>query len=187
MAATATRFCGAVLNSFERQRRDVGEIREQIKCDNDAAADEQRARQCAAGIAHFAAGESDIVPGRLREKRARPSLCLTTSRARASRSRPSRAARLAAIQPFAHGFHHDALRAALVRLQPNDRPTTMSPRSAAVFAKVKMFCTSLPSSKPRVLLQVSSRIIVIATSCSVLKADRVTAAEMNRRDDVIRR
>ena len=69
-------------------------------------------------------------------------------------------------QPFAHEFHQAALRAALDALQPRERPMTIKAIKAAVFAKVKIFCTSFPNSSPRVLLQVRSK-ITTATNCSV--------------------
>ena len=61
------------------------------------------------------------------------------------------------VHPFAHGFHQSAARAALETCQPNDSPTTINPMSAAVLAKVKVFCTSLPTSRPRVLTQVRKK------------------------------
>ena len=57
--------------------------------------------------------------------------------------------------------------------------------SAAVLANVKVFCTSLPSSSPRVLLHVSSRIIGDRDELLGRKADRVSAAEVHWRDQVI--
>ena len=70
-------------------------------------------------------------------------------------------------QPLRQEFHQSLERAALSGFQPNDKPITMTASSAAVFAKVKVFWTSLPVSSPRVFVQVRSRIKAIATSCSV--------------------
>src|SRR5437762_9041726 len=73
------------------------------------------------------------------------------------------------LQPLAHESHHAAERTALVALQPKTKPTITTPASAAVFAKVKTFWTSLPSSSPRVFVQLSSAIRTIASSCSLDK------------------
>src|SRR5437879_9967688 len=73
------------------------------------------------------------------------------------------------VQPFAQESHHAAVRTALVALQPRNNPTTTTPASAAVFAKVKTFWTSVPSLSPRVLVQVKSATNPIATSCCVDK------------------
>jgi hypothetical protein len=51
--------------------------------------------------------------------------------------------------------------------QPMRTPSTMSAISAPVLANVKTFCTSLPSWRPRVFIQVRSAIIAIATSWAV--------------------
>src|SRR5205085_10067391 len=69
------------------------------------------------------------------------------------------------VHPFAHESHQADVRAALVALQPRNNPTTTTPTSAAVLAKVKTFCTSVPSLRPRVFVQVSNAISAIATSC----------------------
>src|SRR5207245_11537655 len=58
------------------------------------------------------------------------------------------------LQPFAHESHHADVRAALVALQPSKSPTATTPASAAVFAKVNVFWTSVPSLSPRVFVQV---------------------------------
>src|SRR5947208_10010424 len=60
------------------------------------------------------------------------------------------------LQPLADEFHHADVRAALVALQPRKPPTTTTPASAAVFANVKVFCTSVPSLSPRVFVQVNN-------------------------------
>ena len=52
-----------VLNSRKRQRHDVSEVREQIERHDQAAAEQQRARQILPGIAHFAGRERHVVPG----------------------------------------------------------------------------------------------------------------------------
>jgi len=70
-------------------------------------------------------------------------------------------------QPLRHEFHQSLARAALSAFQPNERPITITASSAAVFANVKVFWTSLPVSSPRVFDQLSRRINAIATSCSV--------------------
>src|SRR4051812_40847648 len=62
------------------------------------------------------------------------------------------------IHPFAHESHQALVRAALSAFQPNDKPMTMRARSAAVFAKVNVFWTNLPVSRPRVFDQVSKPI-----------------------------
>src|SRR6202011_2422330 len=54
------------------------------------------------------------------------------------------------VHPLAHESHHEDVRAALVALQPRKIPTRTTPISAAVLAKVKMFCTRVPSLRPRV-------------------------------------
>src|SRR4029077_11050913 len=71
------------------------------------------------------------------------------------------------LQPLAHESHHADVRAALVALQPRKIPTKTMPLSAAVFAKVKTFCTKVPSFRPRVFVQVSNAINPIATNCCV--------------------
>src|SRR5439155_26023648 len=58
------------------------------------------------------------------------------------------------LQPLAHEYHHAAVRAALVALQPRKTPTTTTPASAAVFANVKVYLTSEPRLSPHVLVQV---------------------------------
>src|SRR5881409_2972912 len=73
------------------------------------------------------------------------------------------------LQPLAHEFHHDALHAALVACQPNDKPITTTAARAAVFAKVNVFWTIFPISSPRVFVHVSNAISAIATNCSVDK------------------
>src|SRR5215470_3840335 len=71
------------------------------------------------------------------------------------------------LQPFAHESHQADVRAAELAFQPNDRPTTTTAASAAVFANVNVFWTIFPTSSPRVLLHVSNAIKPIATNCSV--------------------
>src|SRR4030095_2537975 len=73
------------------------------------------------------------------------------------------------LQPFAHEFHHAALRAALVARQPNDKPITTTVARAAVFANVNVLWTIFTTSSPRVFVQVSNAIKAIATSCSIDK------------------
>src|SRR5438034_1119135 len=51
------------------------------------------------------------------------------------------------LQPFAHESHHADVRGALVALQPSKSPTATTPASAAVFAKVNVFWTSVPSAE----------------------------------------
>ena len=58
-----------VLDSIERQHRDVSKIRENVKDNDECASAQQCAREIPAGIAHFTADESDIRPGCLREER----------------------------------------------------------------------------------------------------------------------
>src|SRR5260370_18303791 len=76
------------------------------------------------------------------------------------------------LQPFAQESDQADERAALFVLQPNRKPITTTPASAAVFANVKVFWTSLPTSSPRVFVQVRSAINKTAISCSV---ERLTA------------
>src|SRR4030088_2020160 len=71
------------------------------------------------------------------------------------------------LHPFAHESHHPDERAADAELHPNDNPTITTPARAAVFAKVNVFRTMRPISKPRVFVQVSREIKAMATSCSV--------------------
>ena len=71
------------------------------------------------------------------------------------------------VQPLAHESHQAEERAAQVAFQPNESPTTIRPINAAVLAKVKVFCTSLPISSPRVFTQVRRKMRSTATSCSV--------------------
>src|SRR5438552_8918455 len=71
------------------------------------------------------------------------------------------------LQPFAHESHHADVRAALVALQPRTNPTPTTPTSAAVLAKVNVFCTSVPSLRPRVFVQVNSATSEIAVTCWV--------------------
>src|SRR2546430_10890733 len=73
------------------------------------------------------------------------------------------------LQPFAHESHHAEVRAALVALQPSKSPTATTPASAAVFAKVNVFWTSVPSLSPRVFVQVNSATNPIAVNCWVDK------------------
>src|SRR4029434_3591965 len=73
------------------------------------------------------------------------------------------------LQPFAHEFHHAALRAALVACQPNDKPFTTTAARGAVFAEVNVVWTLVPRARPRVFVKVSNAIKVIATSCSIDK------------------
>jgi hypothetical protein len=96
-----------------------------------------------------------------------PTIALPNNKIRASAPtavRPGWA--ICGFQPLRHEFHQSLDRAALSGFQPNDRPITITPRSAAVFANVNVFWTSLPVSRPRVFVQLSSRIKAIATSCS---------------------
>ena len=58
-----------ILNRFERQRRQISNVREQIKADDENRAERQRERNVAPRIFHFAGGESDVVPGVGGEKR----------------------------------------------------------------------------------------------------------------------
>src|SRR5437588_1556605 len=76
------------------------------------------------------------------------------------------------LQPFAHESHQAAVRAAQVALQPRKSPTTTTPTSAAVFAKVNVFCTSVPSLSPHVFVQLKSATNAIALNCCV---DRLIA------------
>src|SRR5438132_4680515 len=69
------------------------------------------------------------------------------------------------LQPFAHESHHADERAALFALQPSKSPTATTPASAAVFAKVNVFWTSVPSLSPRVFVQVNSATNPIAVNC----------------------
>src|SRR5438105_13402698 len=71
------------------------------------------------------------------------------------------------VQPLAHEFHQSELRAAQVALQPKSRPTITTPARAAVLANVKTFCTSVPSLRPHVFVQVRSAIKAIAINCWV--------------------
>src|ERR1043165_253812 len=71
------------------------------------------------------------------------------------------------LQPLAKESHQVDDRAAQFGFQPRNRPTRISPSSAAVLAKVNEFCTSLATFSPRVLVQVRKRMIAMATSCSV--------------------
>src|SRR5947208_15968096 len=74
-----------------------------------------------------------------------PTMALPKSRAKAS-APPMRnpGCAICALQPLADEFHQFAANAAQLDFQPNIKPTTMTPASAAVLPKVKLFCTSLP-------------------------------------------
>ncbi len=52
------------------------------------------------------------------------------------------------LQPLAHESHHVELSTAELAFQPNDKPITTTAVSAAVFAKVNVFWTILPSLEP---------------------------------------
>ena len=51
--------------------------------------------------------------------------------------------------------------------QPNSRPTAISASSAPVLAVVKTFWMSLPQSRPRVFVHVSSATSRMPSSCTV--------------------
>src|SRR5262249_59336749 len=72
-------------------------------------------------------------------------------------------------QPLAQESHHAELSAAELPFQPSDNPIRTTAASAAVLAKVNVFWTILPTSSPRVLVQVKSAINAMATNCSVDK------------------
>ena len=74
--------------------------------------------------------------------------------------------------PLRQEFHQSAERAADSGFQPNDKPRITTVKSAAVLAKVNVFWTSLPVSRPRVFAHVRRTINAMATSCSV---ERLTA------------
>ena len=46
-------------------------------------------------------------------------------------------------------------------------PRMINPMSAAVFAVVKIFCTSLPKFNPRVFMNVSNAIMAKPSNCAV--------------------
>src|SRR5262249_37578413 len=73
------------------------------------------------------------------------------------------------FQPLAQEFHHAELNAAELAFQPNDKPITTTAVNAAVFAKVNVFWTILPTSSPRVFVHVRIAINAMATNCSVDK------------------
>ncbi len=60
-----------ILNCGEWQRRQIGDIREQIKADDENRSERERQRNVAPRIDHFAGGESDVVPGVGRKERIR--------------------------------------------------------------------------------------------------------------------
>src|SRR5215831_118522 len=106
-----------------------------------------------------------------------PTMDLPKSSARA---KPPMAARpgcaTCGFQPLVHECHQAELNAAVLGFQPNDKPITTTAASAAVFARVNVFWTILPTSSPRVFVHVRSAINAIATSCSV---DKLTAYPPN--------
>src|SRR4030095_11917755 len=73
------------------------------------------------------------------------------------------------FQPLAQESHHAELSAAELAFQTHDNPITTTASSAAVFAKVNVFWTILPTSSPRVFVHVKSAINAMATNCSVDK------------------
>src|SRR5260370_19104567 len=62
------------------------------------------------------------------------------------------------LQSFAHESHHADVRAALVTLQPSKSPTTTTPASAAGFAKLNVFSTTVPNFSPRAFVQINHAI-----------------------------
>ena len=58
-----------VLNFGKRERRQVSDVSQDVERHDDRATDEQRPRQIFSRIADLTAGKSDVIPGRLREKR----------------------------------------------------------------------------------------------------------------------
>src|SRR5678815_3244647 len=99
-----------------------------------------------------------------------PTIDLPKSNARASApvtANPGCA--VCGFHPLAHESHHAELSAAELAFQPNDKPITTTAANAAVFAKVNVFWTILPTSSPRVFIHVRSPINVMATNCSVDK------------------
>src|SRR2546430_4307232 len=65
------------------------------------------------------------------------------------------------LQPLDHEFHQSDLSAPEFALQPRHKPMTTTAASAAVFANVNVFWIIFPTSRPRVLLHVSSMINAI--------------------------
>ena len=61
---------------------------------------------------------------------------------------------------MAVGFHHDDVHAALSRLTPSDRPSTISPSSAPVLVIVNQFWISFPAFSPSVFVSVSAAILL---------------------------
>src|SRR5437870_11370453 len=94
-----------------------------------------------------------------------PTIALPRRRASASPpTTPKLGCAIWGLHPFAHESHHADELAALFALHPSDKPITTTAASAAVFAKVNVFCTSLPISRPRVLVKASIAIKAIALS-----------------------
>src|SRR5262249_6868901 len=99
-----------------------------------------------------------------------PTIDLPNSSVRAKppvTARPGCATRGA--QPLAQASPPAERSAAELGFHRNDKPITTTAASAAVFAKVNVFCTILPTSSPRVFVHVRSAINATATSCSVDK------------------
>src|SRR5438094_3428848 len=99
-----------------------------------------------------------------------PTIDLPKSSARArppTNAKPGCA--ICGVQPLAHESHQCDLSAAELAFQPNNKPITTTAASAAVFTNVNVFWIIFPTSRPRVLLHVSSAIKTIATNCSVDK------------------
>ena len=59
-----------LLNSGERQRHDVSDIRQQIQTDNYTTTNQKRQRQVTSRVLDLTSSERDVVPGWLREQRA---------------------------------------------------------------------------------------------------------------------
>ncbi len=64
-----TRSFGGMLNIGEAERHDVGNVRQKVENDDREGAQDHRAGQHSLGLLDLAAGEGDVVPGRLREER----------------------------------------------------------------------------------------------------------------------
>ena len=137
-----------VLDFGKRERREVSDVSQDVE-DND---DRRNRRATTRG--RLLPGSRTSLPIKVTFVQAvcaksGPTIALPTRpRSRARRRRSGRVARLA-------GSSHSPMDPTNLRkarrssdFQPNERPMTMSAMSAAVFAKVKMFCTSLPMLEP---------------------------------------
>src|SRR4029079_8246606 len=169
--ATATRFCGACWISGNGSTAEYATLASNYKATTSA-------HPPTSARTRFFPGSRTSLPINVTLVHAvwaksGPTIDLPKSNVRASApvtAKPGCA--VCGCHPLAQEAHHAELSMAELAFQPNDNPITTTAANAAVFAKVNVFWTILPTSSPRVVVHVKSAINAMATNCSV---DRLIA------------